>query len=191
MTRIMIIVGSVRPGRVGLPVAEWVRQVAADADGVETDLVDLTAPALPLMDEPNHPRLRQYTKQHTKDWSRRVEAADAVILVTPEYNHSYAPALKNALDYLSHEWWRLPVAFVSYGGVSAGTRGVTALQPVLDNVGMVGTTANVEIPFVGSRVADGRFDPSESQVKTLQTAVAELVELAGVLAPIRSAARER
>src|SRR4051812_3483218 len=108
--RLMIIVGSVRPGRIGLPIARWVESVARDRDGVEIDLVDLAELALPFMDEPHHPRLRQYTQPHTIAWSARVAAADAVILVTPEYNHSYAPAVKNALDYLHSEWWRKPVA---------------------------------------------------------------------------------
>src|SRR5215210_7708343 len=126
MTRVMVIAGSVRPGRMALPIARWVERELEALEDVEVDLVDLGELALPLMDEPHHPRLREYTKPHTRAWSERVEAADGFVLVSPEYNHSYSPALKNALDYLSQEWTRKPVAFVSYGGVSAGTRGVTA-----------------------------------------------------------------
>ena len=61
-TRVMIIVGSVRPGRVGLPVAEWARDLLATDDRFDVDFVDLAALGLPFMDEPNHPRLRQYTQ---------------------------------------------------------------------------------------------------------------------------------
>ena len=131
MTRLMIIVGSVRPGRVGLPIAEWVRDRAVEHGGFDVDFVDLLELGLPFMDEPNHPRLRQYTKPHTIAWSERVNAADAFLFVTPEYNYSSSPALKNAIDFLNQEWWRKPVGFVSYGGVSSGTRGVVALLPVL------------------------------------------------------------
>ena len=131
MTNLMIIVGSVRPGRVGLPVAEWVRETASRHQHFEVDFVDLKELALPFMDEPQHPAKRQYTHDHTKAWSERVDAADAFILVSPEYNHSYGPALKNALDYLAQEWKHKPVGVVSYGGVSGGTRGVAALDPVL------------------------------------------------------------
>src|ERR1700712_2286441 len=122
MTRLMIIVGSVRPGRVGLAVAQWAARHVSEHSDFEVDLVDLAELALPFMDEPNHPQLQQYTKPHTLAWSERVDAADAVLLVAPEYNHSYSPALKNALDFLGKEWWRKPVGYITYGGASGGTR---------------------------------------------------------------------
>lgn len=178
MTRLMIVVGSVRPGRIGLPIAEWVRAEATTA-GFEVDFVDLLELDLPFMDEPNHPAQRRYTKPHTIAWSDRVEAVQAVLFVTPEYNHGYAPALKNALDYLAQEWRRKPVAFVSYGGVSAGTRALTALAPVLAVLGMTRTLANLELPFAGQSVADGVFSATEAQQRRLGQVLAELAALAG------------
>lgn len=181
----MIVVGSVRPGRVALPVAQWVRGVV-EADGrFEVDFVDLAELALPFMDEPAHPAKRSYTKPHTIAWSERVDAADAVILVSPEYNHSYSPVLKNALDYLNQEWWRKPVTVVSYGGVSGGSRGVAALDPVLATIGLVKTSSNVEINFIGTRIVDGAFDPSEKEAAILSHALDQLEALSGALAPIR------
>ena len=106
--RLMIIVGSVRPGRIGLPIAHWVRERAEANGGFELDFVDLAELALPFMDEPHHPTMQKYTKPHTLAWAARVAAADAVLFVTPEYNHSYSPALKNAIDFLNREWWRKP-----------------------------------------------------------------------------------
>jgi NAD(P)H-dependent FMN reductase len=184
--RIMIVVGSVRPGRIGLPVARWVERRALERSGVEVDLVDLVELGLPFMDEPNHPRLREYTQPHTIAWSERVDAADAVILVTPEYNHSYSPALKNALDYLHREWWRKPLAFVSYGGVSAGTRGVVALEVVTAGLGMVRTGAAVEINFAGQHVHDGVFEPTEKEVAILGHVLDELGPLAEALRPLQN-----
>lgn len=187
--RIMVIVGSVRPGRVGLPVAEWVVDDLAQRDDIEIDLADLAEVDLPLMNEPNHPMLRRYTLPHTLEWSERVDAADAFVFVTPEYNHSFSPALKNALDYLNHEWRRKPVAFVSYGGVSAGTRGVVALKPVIAALGLVPTLANVEINFPGNQLGDeGDFQPSESQRTKLDSAADELVAVSAALAPLRTRA---
>ena len=180
----MIIVGSVRPGRIGLSIGEWVKQTT-EGDW-EVDLVDLVELGLPFMDEPNHPSKRQYTKQHTFDWSARVDAADAIILVTPEYNHSFSPALKNAIDFLSQEWWRKPVGFVSYGGVSGGTRGVTALEPVITGVGMVRAGAGVEIPFAGKQVADGVFTPNEKEAAILPNQLADLTDLATALRPLQN-----
>ena len=186
MTRIMIIVGSVRPGRIGLPIAEWVRGQVEQHTDWEADLADLAEIALPFMDEPNHPVLRQYTQPHTIAWSERVDAADAFILVTPEYNHSYSPVLKNALDYLHAEWWRKPVGFVSYGGVSAGTRGVVSLGTVIQGLGMVRTGANVELPFAKLQISDGVFEPSEKESAIILKQFAEFEQLIPALRPLQN-----
>lgn len=183
--KLMIIVGSVRPGRVGLPVAEWVRGIAQADDRFEVDFVDLAELALPFLDEPAHPGSRQYTKPHTLAWSARVEAAEAVILVSPEYNHSYSPALKNAIDFLYHEWTHKPVATVSYGGVSGGSRAIAALDPVLTTVGLVKVGSSVEINGIGKRVVDGVFESDEKITAILHRALGELHRLGEALAPLR------
>jgi NAD(P)H-dependent FMN reductase len=185
MSNLMIVIGSVRPARVGPSVAEWVRGEAERAGGWTIDYVDLAELALPFMDEPNHPVLRKYTKQHTLDWSARVDAADAFIFVSPEYNHGFSPALKNALDFLSQEWWRKPYGVVSYGGISAGTRGITSLEPVLVQLGMLRASAEVELPFVATQIADGVFTPTGKQAAILDKQLAELAGLAESLKPLR------
>jgi len=190
-TRLMIIVGSVRPGRVGLPIARWAQERAEAHGGFEVDFVDLAELALPFMDEPLHPILRQYSKPHTFAWSERVEAADAFLFVTPEYNHSYAPALKNALDFLNKEWWRKPVGFVSYGGVSGGTRGVVALTTSTSGLGMVKIGANLEINFPGKMIADGVFVPGEKESAVIEKELGELIELSDALTPSRLAIAAR
>jgi NAD(P)H-dependent FMN reductase len=184
MTRIMIIVASVRPGRIGLPIAEWVRE-RVEASGHEVDFADLAEVGLPFLDESVHPAKKQYEKPHTLAWSERVESAEAFVLVTPEYNHSFSPALKNALDFLFHEWSRKPVAFVSYGGVSGGLRGVTALEPVLLSLGMVRTMGDVIIPGASRQLEDGALVPDESRERAMQSVIAELATLAGPLAALR------
>ena len=182
----MIVVGSVRPGRVGLPVANWVRSVV-EADGrFEIDFVDLAELALPFMDEPAHPSKRAYTKPHTIAWSERVDAADAFLFVSPEYNHSYSPALKNAIDFLNYEWWRKPVGFISYGGVSGGSRGVAALEAVLTTIGLVKTGATVEINFIGSRVKEGEFAPNEKESAIIAHVLDELEAMDTALRPLRA-----
>ena len=181
----MIIVGSVRPGRAGLPVARWVEKRAAEHPDFEVDFVDLVELGLPFMDEPNHPAKRAYTKPHTFAWSERVDAADAFIFVTPEYNHSYSPALANAIDFLSQEWWRKPYGVVSYGGISAGTRGITALEPVLVQLGMLRASAEVELPFVATQIVDGVFTPTGKQAAILDKQLVELADLAESLKPLR------
>jgi NAD(P)H-dependent FMN reductase len=181
----MIVVGSVRPGRVGRPIAEWVRAEAEKTGRFEIDFVDLAELNLPFMDEPSHPILRNYTKQHTIDWSARVDAAEAFIFVTPEYNYSFSPALKNALDYLNKEWWRKPLGYVSYGGVSGGTRGVADLMTVTSALGLVRVGANVELNFGGKQVVDGVFQPGEKESAIIVKELEELDNLAAFLAPAR------
>jgi len=184
-TRLMIIVGSVRPGRIGLPIAQWAAERAEARGDIEVDFVDLAELALPFMDEPNHPMVRRYTKPHTLAWSERVDAADAFLLVTPEYNHSYSPVLKNAIDFLNREWWRKPVGYVSYGGVSGGTRGVVALDQAINGLGLVKIGANLEINFAGKMIADGVFGPGEKESAVIEKELAEIVDLSEVLKPSR------
>jgi NAD(P)H-dependent FMN reductase len=181
----MIVVGSVRPGRLGLSVAEWVNKVVAERPGFEVDFVDLAELNLPFMDEPSHPAKHAYTKQHTIDWSERVGAADAFIFVSPEYNHSFSPALKNAIDFLANEWKNKPLAYVSYGGASGGSRGVAALDPVTSTVGLMKINVAVEINFVGLQVADGVFTPNEKESAILDKVLGELESLSTALATLR------
>jgi len=185
MTKLLIVVGSVRPGRIGLPIAHWVREAAESSDGLDVDFADLREIALPFMDEPQHPAKRAYEHEHTLAWSARVDAADAFIFVSPEYNHSYSPALKNAIDFLAQEWRHKPVGYVSYGGVSAGTRGVAALDPVASTVGLVKTAASVEISSPADYLNDGVFSPSEKHGALLTRMLTELAATSVALRVLR------
>lgn len=187
LPKLLIVIASTRPGRVGLPVGRWFQAQAVQHGGFEVEVADLAEIRLPFMDEPYHPRLRKYTHQHTKDWSARVEAADAFVFVMPEYNYGYTAPLKNALDYLFAEWAHKPVGFVSYGGVAAGTRAQQLLKPVVVALRMVPAGESVMIPFVARFVTDeGEFRPEESVGKTAAAMLDELRRLHGALAPLRS-----
>lgn len=161
---LQIIVGSTRPGRVGLSVAQWVERVAIDHGGFAVEIVDLAEIALPMLDEPNHPRLRQYTQPHTLEWSTKVDAADAFVMVTPEYNYGFPAPLKNAIDFLHHEWSFKPVGIVSYGGVSGGTRAAQMLKQVITTLRMYPLPEAVPIPFVRTLIDDdtGVFTPTDT-----------------------------
>jgi NAD(P)H-dependent FMN reductase len=183
---LQIIIASTRPGRIGLPVAQWFERAATSHGGFEIEMVDLAEVKLPLFDEPNHPRLRQYTHQHTIDWSETVDRADAYVIVTPEYNYSFNAVLKNALDYLSQEWARKPVGIVSYGGVAAGTRAAQALKPVLLALQMTPTHGAVPIPNVPQfRQEDGSIEPNDTMSAAADAMLVELAVLAQALEPLR------
>jgi NAD(P)H-dependent FMN reductase len=187
----MIVIASTRPGRGGWPVAQWFIHRAADHDGFELDVVDLCELELPLLDEPNHPRLRQYTQPHTRDWSERVAAADAFVFVTPEYNHGYPAALKNAIDYLHHEWRHKPVGFVSYGGVAAGTRSVEQLQQVVAALRMTPVIDQVNIPFYQQFIDDdGVVQPNEVMEQAADAMLGELLRVEETLRPLREEAAQ-
>jgi NAD(P)H-dependent FMN reductase len=187
MPKLLIIIASTRPGRVGLPVAEWFLDRARGHAGFELELVDLAVLNLPLLDEPAHPRLRQYTKEHTKAWSSVVDSADAVVMVTAEYNYGYPAALKNAIDYLHHEWRHKPVGFVSYGGVAAGTRSVQQLKQVVTALSLVPVSASVNIPFVAQFLDDDQVVHANAVMEqAARDMLDELGRLSAALAPLRT-----
>jgi len=181
---LQIVIASTRPGRVGLPVAEWFRDRAVAHGGFEVEVVDLAHVNLPFLDEPNHPSQRQYTQQRTRDWSETVERADAFAFVMPEYNSGFNAVLKNALDFLHNEWHHKAVGFVSYGGVSAGTRAVQMVKPVVAALKMTPVAEAVSVPFVNQFLDDeGRVQPNEIMNSA---AVAMLDELVRVTAALRT-----
>lgn len=186
--KLHVIISSTRPGRRGLPIGQWVHAHAAAHAAFEATLVDLAAINLPLLDEPNHPRLRQYTKQHTRDWSALIDAADAFVIVTPEYNYGMTAPLKNALDYLLWEWNYKPVGFVSYGGVSGGTRAVQMIKQVVTTLKMMPLTEAVTMPmFTQHFNQEGQFVPNESLESAATSMLNELARVAAALQPLRVA----
>jgi NAD(P)H-dependent FMN reductase len=185
---LQVIAASTRPGRKGIAVARWVQEQAEQHGAFDVELVDLAEVALPVFDEPHHPRLQQYTHQHTRDWSATVTRADAFVFVTPEYNHSMPGALKNAIDFLSVEWADRAAGIVSYGGVSAGLRAATALKPVLAALRVVPATEAVSIPFFTQFIdADGVFVPNAELEVGAKAMVEELQRLTGALRTLRAA----
>lgn len=168
---LQVIAASTRPGRKGIAVARWVAARAEAHGGFDVELVDLADAGLPVLDEPNHPRLGQYTQQHTKDWSATVSRADAFVFVFPEYNHSIPGALKNALDFLFHEWADKAAGLVSYGGVSAGTRAAAALKPVLGALRMVPVVEAATIPFFTQFIDEDEEFVGNAELETGATAM--------------------
>jgi NAD(P)H-dependent FMN reductase len=187
MVRLMIITVSTRSGRKGPIIAEWARGLAAADPFWQIDAVDLAELGLPFIDEPEHPRLKHYRHDHTKAWSRRVEKAEAFLVVTPEYNFSAAPALLNALDFLSHEWAYKPMAFVSYGGASGGTRSVQMAKQVVTALRMMPIPEAVSIPFFARYIGeDGSFNPDQGLTASAAPMFAELRKWALALNNLRA-----
>ncbi|MEO5891846.1 MAG: NAD(P)H-dependent oxidoreductase [Ferruginibacter sp.] len=186
MFNLKIIIASTRPGRKGPALGAWIFEVAKGNPGFDAELLDLAVINLPFFDEPHHPRLGQYQHEHTKNWSKTIDAADAFIIVTPEYNFGYPATIKNALDFLFNEWNYKPVAFVSYGGVAAGTRCVQMLKQVVTAQKMMPVTESVNIPFFTNFINEqGVFVPDDGIKKSADAMLSELLKWTTALKTMR------
>jgi len=185
MFKLKIISSTIRPGRKGPIIAAWIADMAREAGNFDVELLDLGEVKLPPMDEPNHPSLRKYEHEHTKKWSATIGEADAFIFVTGEYDHGYPSPLRNALEYLFHEWGYKPAGLVSYGGISAGTRAVNYLKADLASMRVVPLMEMVNIPLFTQFIHDGKLVPNEAMEKSAATLMRELLRWTKGMKPIR------
>jgi NAD(P)H-dependent FMN reductase len=185
MPVLKIIVASTRPGRVGVHVGAWITAVARQHPGFTVEVLDLAEIALPLIDEPNHPRLAKYTHDHTKAWSASIAGADAFVFVMPEYNYSFTAPLKNAIDYLFVEWQHKPVGLVSYGGVSGGLRAAQQIKQVVTTLSMMPLVEAVTIPMVATHIVDGELKPTELMEQSAAAMLDALVRWESALRTLR------
>ncbi|WP_372637401.1 NADPH-dependent FMN reductase [Fodinibius sp.] len=176
MYNLKIISSTTRPGRKGPIVAKWITEKASQHKIFDVELLDLGEVNLPMMNEPRHPRLKNYEHNHTRQWSAKIDEADAFIFVTAEYNHTYPASLQNALQYLSQEWNYKAAGVVSYGGVSAGTRAYIDLKRDLLTFKMAPLLEAVNIPFFTQFINDENQLTPNAEME--QAAHAMLDELA-------------
>ncbi len=117
---IYIIVGSVREGRTAIKVANWVQQATTELalKDIQTEIIDLKEWDLPLFAGAHPPASGIYDQPKQQQWADKIAQAQAFILISPEYNHGYSPALKNALDYVGKEWQGKPAAYIGYGSTN-------------------------------------------------------------------------
>lgn len=187
MLNLHVVTASTRPGRQGPAVAAWFGDHARKHGKFNIEMVDLQELNLPMLDEPNHPRLKQYVHEHTKEWSKIVDRADAFAFVTPEYNFSSPPSLVNAMDFLFQEWAYKPVGFVSYGGVSGGIRSVQMTKLLATSLKMMPMVESVHIPFFSKQIdkESGSFMASDINGKAADVMLDELLRWAEALKTLR------
>ncbi|WP_439585070.1 NADPH-dependent FMN reductase [Dyadobacter bucti] len=186
MYKLKIISSTVRPGRKGPVVSAWILETARAHGSFDVELLDLGEINLPMMNEPKHPSLRQYEHDHTKKWSASIDEADAFIFVTAEYDHNYPAPLRNALEYLVHEWSYKAAGIVSYGGVSAGTRAANSLKNDLATFKTVALPEAVNFPFFTQNINEqGEFVVNETSKKAAKKMLDELAKWSKGLKGIR------
>lgn len=188
MPQLGVVVASVREGRVGLPIAQWLIERARAHGGFDATLIDLKAVKLPLLEEPFHPRMQKYQQETTKAWSAIVAPLDAFVFVTPEYNYSTPPALVNALDHLYVEWNYKAAGLVSYGGISGGMRAAQMLKQTLLALKIVPINEAVALPLVAQMIdkESGAFKAAESHEKAAVTMLDELKRWDAALSTLRT-----
>jgi NAD(P)H-dependent FMN reductase len=180
--RVAVIIGSTREGRFGPTVARWFADQAGQRSDTVVDIVDLAEVDLPAA----------YPKQFGPDlqaYLARLDEADAFVVVTPEYNHSFPAALKQAIDLGKREWQAKPVAFVSYGGMSGGLRAVEHLRQVFAELHAVTMRDTVSFHNYGRQ-----FDESGLPIDAAGTSAAAkamLDQLAWWAVALRTARAER
>lgn len=186
MYNLKIIIASTRPGRKGISVANWFIEIAKKDTNFEVEVLDLEKINLPFLDEPQHPRLQEYTQEHTKEWSKKIDAADAFVFVFPEYNFSMPPTLSNAIDFLFKEWHYKPVGLVSYGGVSGGLRAAQMSKLQITTVKMMPITEAVSIPFFEKHIDEnGNFISYEMADQSANVLLKELLKWTVALKTMR------
>jgi NAD(P)H-dependent FMN reductase len=157
---IPIILGTARQGRESEHVAQLVFEQTKTRAGVETELIDIRTLPMKLDD----------AGEEMKDpkFSATIDRCDALIIVTPEYNHSFPGLLKHALDMNLKEYIHKAVGICGVSaGAFGGTRVIESLLPVMRELGLVtifedlnfGTVSKlfddsgklVDVPSAGSR----------------------------------------
>ena len=184
MLRIAIIIGSTRPGRNGEAVAKWVYEIAQKRSDAEFELVDIKDFNLPILDEPVSAIMGQYSKPHTKAWSAKVSSFDGYVFVTPEYNHGISGALKNAIDFLYHEWVNKAAGFVAYGGAS-GVRAVENLRLVMGELQVADVRNQVGLSLFTDFENFTIFKPAAKQEKSGNSMLDQVIAWGGALKALR------
>lgn len=187
MIKIGIIIGSVRPGRVGEGVAHWVYDIAKRRKDATFELVDIADFRLPVMDEPIPPAAGQYTKPHTKTWAQKIGSFDAYLFVTPEYHHGIPGGLKNAIDFLYAEWNNKVAGFVSYGS-AGGVRAVEQLRLVMAELQVATVRAQVFFSLYSDFENFHVFKPAAKKEEAVNTLLDQLVAWGGALKTLREPA---
>jgi len=190
MLRVAIILGSTRPGRKGEAVAQWVYDIAkkkqrSNKDDAEFEYVDIKDFNLPLLDEPTPPSQGQYTKDHTKRWSAKIDSFDAYVFVTAEYNHGIPGALKNAIDFLYQEWNNKTAGFVSYGG-TGGVRAVEVLRLVMAELQVATVRAQVTLSLFTDFENFTTFKPAQYQEQYVNTMLDQVIAWGTALKALRT-----
>jgi NAD(P)H-dependent FMN reductase len=175
--QVALVLGSIRAGRLCDAVAKWTADRITSREIFALEVVDPAAPEL--------------AQAHNDDAARRalrdrIGRADAVVIVTPEYNHGYPGALKLLIDSVNAEWQAKPIAFVCYGGISGGLRAVEQLRLVFAELHAVGVRDSVSFANAWDQFdADGQLRAPAAADLAISTMLSRLAWWASALRAAR------
>lgn len=183
MLKIQVILGSTRQSRFGEKPAQWIFEELKKQSDLEVELLDLRDWRLPFFDEPKSPATSggEYTNELAAKWADKIGEADGYVIVTPEYNHGYSAVLKNALDYVYKQWNNKPVAFLSYGGTSGGTRAVQQLRQVVIELQLIPIRQGVHIPLYWTQLDEKGNLKTETFQPQVDLMIPQLLSFAKLL----------
>ena len=186
MTKIAVVTGSTRPGRNNRQVAEWVLERAQQQKPeVEFELVDIADYSLPLLNEAMPAAYQSYSNEATKEFSARIDEFDGFIFISPEYNHSVAPALANALSYLNAEFANKAAGIVSYGS-AFGVRAVEHLRGILSELQVAHVQKTGMVSLFSAFENFSVFKPTEMQAASVDPMLDQLVVWTKALESVRA-----
>ena len=171
---IPVILGTSRKGRASVHAARVLAELLNRRAGVYSDVIDIASLPLPVDD----------AGEAIKDaaFSAAVKAADGLVIVTPEYNHSFPGLLKHTLDSCLSEYIHKAVGLVGVSaGPFAGIRVVQSLLPVMRELGLVTIFWDINIGQVGKVFADDGRLLDEALVRRSDRFIRELIWMAKVL----------
>jgi NAD(P)H-dependent FMN reductase len=178
--KIALIYGSTRPGRFCDKVASWAAAQISATLAFALDVIDPASPEARGAGKSGESLNLAWLRQH-------IGAADAFIVVTPEYNHGYPGALKSLIDSVGPEWHAKPVAFVSYGGISGGIRASEQLRQVFAEVHAVTIRDSVTFSMAWEQFdADGTLKNPDRAEHQMQTVLKRLAWWANALRSARN-----
>lgn len=189
--RLAVIIASVREGRFGPVVASWIAARAREHGAFDVDLLDLAGVDVPLALPAAPPKYagNDYPRPAgMKEITTALEAADAFLIVTPEYNHSYPASLKALIDWHFTQWTAKPVAFVSYGGAAGGRHAVLHLENVLTELHAVTIRDGLSFPNYFTAWLDGAPIEADTATGYAKTMLEQLAWWAEALRSARAAA---
>ena len=175
--RIGVILASTWRARGGESLAKWIHRILVERPGVDAELLDLRDYRFLVHAREEIPSVagKRLASGIASRWSEKIHGLDGYVFVTPEYNQVYPGQLKNAIDHVAPGWWYKPVAFVSYGGSSLGTRAVEQLSGFAVETRMVPVRSEVNVRLIELQANEAGRPPSPYYARTASSMIDELL----------------